>query len=69
MKGRLKFRRPFVVLDKKKTGGENFLKKVFSPSFLFVQHHERPPEFQTTFHILTCVQEESVNHSAEAGRV
>ena len=38
-------------------------------SFLFVQHHERPPEFQTTFHILTCVQEESVNHSAEAGRV
>lgn len=31
MKGRLKFRRPFVVLDKKKTGGENFLKKVFSP--------------------------------------
>ena len=32
MKGRLKFRRPFVVLDKKKTGGENFLKKVFSPS-------------------------------------
>ncbi|WP_278593911.1 hypothetical protein [Bilophila wadsworthia] len=31
MKGRLKFRRPFVVLDKKKTGGENFLQKVFSP--------------------------------------
>ena len=31
MKGRLKFRRPFVVLDKKKTGGENFLKKVFAP--------------------------------------
>ena len=31
MKGRLKFRRPFVVLDKKKPGGENFLKKVFSP--------------------------------------
>lgn len=50
-------------------GEGNFLKKVFSPSFLFVQHHERPPEFQTTFHILTCVQEESVNHSAEAGRV
>ena len=57
------------VLEGRGSGGENFLQKVFSPSFLFVQNHERPPEFQTTFHILTCVQEESVNHSAEAGRV
>ena len=36
MKGRLNFRRPFVVLDKKKTGGENFLKKVFSLSLIHI---------------------------------
>ncbi len=54
MKGRLKFRRPFVVLAKKKTGGENFLKKVFSPRPLLSKTFDVIESLFIAFLILTA---------------